>query len=731
MTDLALPEAPAPGARHGDAAAGPSRARLPDVTGRARRGDVSLAWASYGAGPVTVVLMPTWSIVPSRVWKAQVPYLARHYRVITFDGRGSGHSSRPRGAPAYADAEYAADTIAVLDDAGVDTAVLVSVSRGATWSVQVAAEHPERVAGLLAIAPACSLDGPEPEHLRLWDQRHPGPDRPDYNRHTWLEGGYDDFLHTFFARLFSEAHSTKAIEDGIAWGRDVGPETLVDTTAGHLGLDGATRTDPLPLCSRVRCPVTVLHGTEDRVRPVAGGRRLAELTGGQLVLLEGSGHGPHARDPVLVNHEIRRFLETLGPVPPEPPRRRVRGPSRPRRALYLSSPIGLGHARRDVAVAGELRRLRPDLEIDWLAQDPVTRVLERAGERVHPASRFLASESGHVEAESGEHDLHAFRAIRRMDEILVNNFMVFDELLEQEHYDLVIGDEAWDVDHFLHENPELKRSAYAWFTDFVGWLPMPDGGEEEAALTADMNAEMLEQRARFHRLRDRSIFVGNPEDVVPADFGPGLPGIREWTQQNFDFAGYVTGFDPSAHAGQGEREALRERLGWRPDERICVVTVGGSGVGEPLLRRVLDAIPLARRQTPDLRFEVVTGPRIAPGLLPRPEGARLHGYLPDLTTHLAACDVALVQGGLTTCMELTALGRPFVFVPLRHHFEQNLHVRHRLEQYRAGTCLEYEQACDPDVLAGALLKAMDRPVAYRPVETDGARRAAGLLADLL
>jgi hypothetical protein len=196
----------------------------------------------------------------------------------------------------------------------------------------------------------------------------------------------------------------------------------------------------------------------------------------------------------------------------------VRAQRRPRRALYLSSPIGLGHARRDVAIAQELRRLCPDLQIDWLAQHPVTRVLADAGEHVHPASAWLANESAHIEDESADHDLHAFQAIRRMDEILVNNFMVFQDVVDETYYDLVIGDEAWDVDYFLHENPELKRFAFAWMTDFVGWLPMPAGGDAEAALTADYNAEMLEQRARYRRLRDRSIFVGNPEDVIDASF---------------------------------------------------------------------------------------------------------------------------------------------------------------------------------------------------------------------
>jgi predicted glycosyltransferase len=406
----------------------------------------------------------------------------------------------------------------------------------------------------------------------------------------------------------------------------------------------------------------------------------------------------------------------------------VRAQRRPKRALFLSSPIGLGHARRDVAIAQELRALHPDLQIDWLAQHPVTRVLADVGESVHPASAWLANESAHIEDESADHDLHAFQAIRRMDEILVNNFMVFNDVVDETYYDLVIGDEAWDVDYFLHENPELKRFAFAWMTDFVGWLPMPSGGDAEAALTADYNAEMLEQRARYRRLRDRSIFVGNPDDVVDASFGPGLPGLREWTKANYDFAGYVTGFSPPTSA---ERARVRSRLGVGPDDLLCVVTVGGSGVGDALLHRVMDAVPLARRKLPALRFLIVTGPRIDPDSLPRRRGATIRGFVPDLYLTLAACDVAVVQGGLTTCMELTAAQRPFIYVPLENHFEQNFHVRHRLQQYGAGTCLRYAEASDPAHLADAIVNEAARDVRFRAVETDGAARAAAMLAELI
>ncbi|HYQ33348.1 MAG TPA: alpha/beta hydrolase, partial [Lapillicoccus sp.] len=503
------------------------------------RDGVRLSYAVSGAGGdgvPTILLLPTWSIIPSRFWKAQVPYLSRHYRVVTFDGRGNGDSGRPEGAAAYTNAEYAADALAVLDATGTDRAVVVGLSCAGAWGVHLAADHPERVSGLLALGPACGFDLPSPRRDAYWwgDRIEVTRGWAKYNKYYWLEGDYDDFVRFFFSELFTEPHSTKQIEDCVAWAHEIAPSTLADTTAGRLGVDGAVCERIEPFCERVQCPVLVIHGIDDHIRPHSYGERLAELTGGELLLVEGAGHGIMSRDPVLFNEELRRFVDRIHPptVPPRT-RSRVRAPSRPRRALYLSSPIGLGHARRDVAIAAELRRLHPDLQVDWLAQHPVTRVLADAGETLHPASRWLVNESSHIESECGEHDLNAFQAIRRMDSILVNNFGVFRDVLDEEPYDLVVADEAWDVDYFLHENPQVKRAPLAWMTDFVGWLPMPEGGSAEAALTADYNAEMLEQRARFRAVRARSVFVGNESDVVDASFGPGLPLIRDWTSENF------------------------------------------------------------------------------------------------------------------------------------------------------------------------------------------------------
>ena len=333
----------------------------------------------------------------------------------------------------------------------------------------------------------------------------------------------------------------------------------------------------------------------------------------------------------------------------------------------------------------------------------------------------LASEAEHIDLEAGEHELHAFQALRRMDEIICANFMLFHDVVSEDRFDVWIGDEAWELDYFLHENPELKTAPYAWLTDFVGYLPMPSGGKREAFLTADLNAEMIEHVERYRGVRDVALFVGEPADVVDATFGPGLPHIRDWTERHYEFVGYIPGFDPGAL----DREALRRELGYG-DEPVCLVSVGGSGVGEPLLRRVIEAVALV----PGLRALVVAGPRIDPAGLPRVDGVEVRGYVHELYRHAAACDVAVVQGGLTTTMELVAFGRPFVAMPLANHFEQRFHVRNRLDRYGARTWLEYAEA-DPERIAGAIGELLSAPApTYRPVEGGGAARAAAAIARL-
>jgi pimeloyl-ACP methyl ester carboxylesterase/predicted glycosyltransferase len=703
------------------------RARYPDFEGYIERDGIKIGYEVFGQGEPAVVFPPIDPIVSSRAWKAQIPYLARTSMVVSIDPRGNGRSDRPLVQAAYSDAEFVADTIAVMDAAGVAQAVLVGLCSGAWYSLLTAARHPDRVLGVVSVSTWLPYLPTPPARLPAGfaDTLYTDSDWTKEHWQYWQQD-WHGFAELFFSELLHEPHSTKQREDCVGWAMDAGAAIVQLNEEAPLSTTNKAETEAI--LGRVSCPVLAIHGSGDRCTPWELSGKLAELTSAELLTLDGAGHLAQAREPVVINRAIRDFTNRFRPPSVRPPQRTWTRPlSRPKRVLYMSSPIGLGHARRDLAIADELRSLRPGLEVHWLAQHPVTELLHRRSELVHPASQFLASESGHIESEAAEHDLHAFQAVRNMDEILVSNFMVFADLVEREHFDLWIGDEAWDVDYFLHENPELKRAPYAWLTDFVGWLPMPDGGERERALTANYNAEMIEQIARFPSMRDRSVFVGNPADVVPDGFGSGLPLIGDWVGQNFEFSGYISGFDPAA---VGARDAIRAELGYRTDEKVCLVTVGGSGVGSDLLHRVTDAYSAAKELVPELRMIVVTGPRIDPRSLPAADGLEVRGYVHDLYRHLAACDLAVVQGGLTTTMELTACRRPFIYVPLRHHFEQNFHVRYRLDQYGAGHCLEYDDAT-PDGLARAIAAQIGREVSYRPVETDGAARAAASLAELI
>jgi predicted glycosyltransferase len=138
-----------------------------------------------------------------------------------------------------------------------------------------------------------------------------------------------------------------------------------------------------------------------------------------------------------------------------------------------------------------------------------------------------------------------------------------------------------------------------------------------------------------------------------------------------------------------------------------------------------------KRELPELRLILVTGPRLSTEGFKAQPGLELRPYVHNLYEHLACCDLALVQGGLSTTMELVATRRPFLSFPLQRHFEQCVHVRQRLANYAADRSMDYAATLDPDLLAERALAAMHEPVRYRPVETDGAARAALRIAQVL
>ena len=242
-----------------------SRARYPDSEGYVERSGVRIFYEVYGEGERTILLLPTWSIIHSRHWKAQIAYLARHFRVLTFDGRGNGRSDRPSAAQAYVAREYADDALAVMDRTGTESALLVALSRGTHWATVMAADHPDRVDGVVYIGSAVPHAMKTIERDAHDFDREPDTDEgwAKFNRHYWLRD-YRGFLEFFFSRVFSEPHSTKQIEDCVGWGLETDPETLIET---NHGAEQFEREAFREYAARVTCPVLVIHGDSDEIRP--------------------------------------------------------------------------------------------------------------------------------------------------------------------------------------------------------------------------------------------------------------------------------------------------------------------------------------------------------------------------------------------------------------------------------------------------------------------------------
>jgi pimeloyl-ACP methyl ester carboxylesterase len=286
------------------------RAVAPVEEGVLVREGFGVGYAVYGDGDVTVCLVMPDTIVHARAWKAQVPFLARTFRVVTVDPRGNGRSDRPTSPQQMSVQNLLDDVWAVLDHVGAETVVLGGLCSGAGLSTILAAERPDRVLGVFAINPGLALTPPMPHKLQYDFEAELDTDEgwAKSNRHYWLRD-WAGFAEFFFTEMFPEPHSTKQVEDTAGWARETTAETmLIDEDQEP---DPRFTTEAEEVCRRVRCPVLVVSGSLDMCQSPDRGRRVAELTGGDFVLLEGSGHLPNARDPVKINLLLRDFVRRV------------------------------------------------------------------------------------------------------------------------------------------------------------------------------------------------------------------------------------------------------------------------------------------------------------------------------------------------------------------------------------------------------------------------------------
>ena len=392
------------------------------------------------------------------------------------------------------------------------------------------------------------------------------------------------------------------------------------------------------------------------------------------------------------------------------------------RVLIISGSAGLGHVTRDLAIARRLREIDDRIEIDWLAGGPACRVLREAGENLLPEA------TDYVDLTHYEENVHGTvldyaNAIHGID---ARNAQLSARVANAGCYDAVVGDEVYYLCDRLVKHPDELRWPLVMLVDFFG-ADVAKHTLREHLIAFDFNWCWLRwDRRLFRGSRNRCLFVGELEDVADRGLIAGLPRRRRHARRYFTFVGAVLPFDPSEWS---DRLGARALLGY-DDRPLIVATIGGTAVGRKLLGLFQAAHPLIRQQLPDARMVLVCGPNVDPGSLSLCDGVEARDYVPDLYQHLAACDVAIAQGGGTTTMELAALRRPFVYFPLEGHFEQEGSVAPRLERQKAGVRMAPSRT-SPEALATAVLSLYGTTPDYPPIGADGARRAAQIILSVI
>lgn len=396
-----------------------------------------------------------------------------------------------------------------------------------------------------------------------------------------------------------------------------------------------------------------------------------------------------------------------------------------KRILYISGSLGLGHVTRDLAIAKELRTLRPESEIVWLAAHPADLLIKEAGETLLPGSHTWVDETVVAEEASDGYRLNLLKYAFRIKKVWADHLQTFRRLMQEESFDVVVGDETYEIAIALTEKSLKIDPAFVMIYDFIGTEAMTYSPVERLGVYFNNR-----KWARSHRDNpypiDLVLFVGELDDVVDKRFGFLLPNRREWAKKICKFVGYILRFKPEDLA---DKMRMRRMLGYGGNPLI-VCSIGGTSIGKAMLELCGKAFPILRRTMPDLRMVLVSGPRLSPESVTAPAGVEIRGYVPDLFEHFAASDLAIVQAGGTTTLELTALRKPFIYFPIEGQFGQQLYISERLARHRAGVKMQYSRTT-PESLAEMVLAHIGKELNYAAIPTDGARRAAEFISGLL
>jgi predicted glycosyltransferase len=396
-----------------------------------------------------------------------------------------------------------------------------------------------------------------------------------------------------------------------------------------------------------------------------------------------------------------------------------------KKLLFISGSLGLGHVGRDLEIAKMLRKSNSGFQISWLADSPASTVLKQAGEELLPEAELLTHGSKDLDSAAKNHGANLTRWVMNMRKDWSKNAKIVTELIRRENFDLVIGDETYDLIIELLRDPSLKQFPFIIIYDFLG-MDRVTNNPIDALITYLTNRIWVKTLTHEPPLCEKCVFVGEIEDIQDKKFGFLLPNRRILAEKYLDFVGYILNFDPKDFI---DKMKIRKTLDYGKAP-LAVCSIGGTSAGKALIDLSMQAVPIIRKEIPDFEMVIVLGPEVPIASVKPVKGVTVVGYLPELFKHLAAADLAIVTGGGTVTLELTALKKPFLYFPLENHFEQEIAVASRCERHNAGIKMNYSKTT-PETLAKEVVNNIGREVHYASIPTDGAQKAAKIISEFL
>jgi len=391
--------------------------------------------------------------------------------------------------------------------------------------------------------------------------------------------------------------------------------------------------------------------------------------------------------------------------------------------LFISGSLGLGHVMRDLAIATELRKQNPNVELSWFAAPPASSVLKDAGESLLPENDRYFNFNDQAENSASQYKLNVLAYLIKSIKGMELNARMFLEVISRNKFDLIIGDEAFDLAHALLDKRIDLGAPFVMIYDFIGVEAMSNSILEKLGIYY-FNWDWSKHRKLYDDTPNIGLFIGELEDIEDKRFGMFLPNRRDFTRTYCNVIGYTLQFDPADYA---DITKIRSQLGYGP-EPLIMCSIGGTAVGKDLLELCGLAFPIIKKQIPNLRMVLVCGPRLSANSLKILPGPEIKQYIPDLYKHNACCDLAIVQGGGTTTLELTALRRPFLYFPLEGHCEQQIAVASRLIRHRAGVRMNYKDTSS-ELLAQQVIAHLGQKTDYADIPVNGSYEAARLIND--